>query len=137
MPPAERYGPDDPREWLRQARVDLAMARAEVPGVDAMEPFCFHAQQSAEKAIKALLLHRGIRFPHVHDLDRLLVLLSDHGVEAPDTVREADRLSEYAVLTRYPLDREPVTVEQRREAVEIAETVLRWTEHLISHSSGA
>jgi HEPN domain-containing protein len=136
MPPAERYRPDDPREWLRQARVDLAMARAEVPGVDAMEPFCFHAQQSAEKAIKALLLHLGIRFPHVHDLDRLLVLLSDHGVDAPDAVREADKLSDYAVLARYPLDREPTTAEQRREAVEIAETVLRWAERLIGSSAG-
>lgn len=72
MPP-ERFPPDDPREWLRSARSDLALAGAEVPGADP-EGFCFHAQQAAEKAIKGVLLAHGIRFPYVHDLGALLAL---------------------------------------------------------------
>ena len=32
----------------------------------------FHAQQAAEKAIKAVLLHEGIAFPRTHDLTELV-----------------------------------------------------------------
>lgn len=58
MPP-ERFAPDDPREWLRQARVDLRVARLAPDDLE-REPFAFHAQQAAEKALKAVLLTRGI-----------------------------------------------------------------------------
>ncbi|MBI3952058.1 MAG: HEPN domain-containing protein [Acidobacteria bacterium] len=37
-----------------------------------LEDLCFNAQQAVEKAIKALLLHRGLRFPYVHDLTQIL-----------------------------------------------------------------
>jgi HEPN domain-containing protein len=32
-------------------------------------------QQAAEKAIKGMLIHFGIRFPYVHDLAALLALI--------------------------------------------------------------
>jgi HEPN domain-containing protein len=73
-----------------------------VPGAD-LEAFCFHAQQAAEKAIKGVLLSRGIRFPYVHDLGALLSLAARHGVLVPDEIAAADRLTDYAVLTRYPV----------------------------------
>jgi hypothetical protein len=37
-----------------------------------LEDLCFDAQQAAEKAIKAVFIRRGERFPFVHDLDDLL-----------------------------------------------------------------
>lgn len=123
MPP-ERFPPDDPREWLRQARVDLGVARLAPEGMD-REPFAFHAQQAAEKALKAVLLARGIHFPLVHDLDRLLELLERGGVSTPDTVRRAGVLSGYAVITRYPHPDE-VADEEFRGALHIAEAVALW-----------
>lgn len=134
MPP-ERYEPDDPRAWLRHASSDLALARADVPGVG-MEAFCFHAQQAAEKAIKAVLLKERVPFPYVHDLGRLLHLAADKGIAVPEEVRAANRLSDYAVFLRYPFAGTPVGAAQRREAVEIAETVLRWAEDIVDHSTG-
>jgi len=62
--PLERFPPDDPREWLNRARSNLAQAKVEHPAVY-LEDLCLHAQQAAEKAIKALLLQRGIRFPYI------------------------------------------------------------------------
>jgi HEPN domain-containing protein len=57
----ERYPPEDPREWLNRAQSNLGLAR--VKGNDIyLEDLCFHAQQAAEKAIKALLIKRGIEF---------------------------------------------------------------------------
>jgi len=83
MPP-ERRAPDDPVEWLNRARSSLARARAGagLPGVY-LEDLCFDAQQAAEKAIKALLLHRAIAFPFVHDLAELVTVLQRSGEEVP------------------------------------------------------
>jgi len=56
---AERYPPDDPREWLNRARSSLIQAQALQPGIS-FEDLCFNAQQAAEKAIKALLIRRSV-----------------------------------------------------------------------------
>ena len=73
MPPRERFPPDDPREWLNRARSNLAKAKTRIVDVY-WEDLCFDAQQAAEKAIKAVLIHHGVEFPYVHDLNRLLAL---------------------------------------------------------------
>jgi HEPN domain-containing protein len=129
MPP-ERFPPDDPREWLRSARSDLALAEANVPGAD-LEAFCFHAQQAAEKAIKGVLLSREIRFPYVHDLGALLALAARHGVLVPDAITAADRLTDYAVLTRYPVS-DAVTEDEHREAIMLARRVVNWADSEIA-----
>ncbi|HEY7491329.1 MAG TPA: HEPN domain-containing protein [Candidatus Tectomicrobia bacterium] len=123
----ERFWPDDPREWLNRARSNLARAKAKLSGVY-LEDLCFDAQQAAEKAIKALLIERGVVFPYVHDLARLVTLLEAAGQEIPEVVRRAEELTRYAVVTRYPGLAEPVTEEHYREAVTIAEAVVRWAE---------
>ena len=35
----------------------------------------FHAQQAAEKALKAVLIERAVRFPRTHDLEALTELV--------------------------------------------------------------
>ena len=54
---------------------------------------CFDAQQAAEKALKAVLIGRGIEFPYVHDLARLLSLLEEGGETVPAAVRKAATLT--------------------------------------------
>ena len=67
-------------------------------------------------------------FPYVHDLALLLLILEESGEEIPKSVRHAPRLTPYAVDTRYPGVERPVSEEEYREAVAIAETVVRWAE---------
>lgn len=124
---AERFPPDDPREWLNRARSNLARARQHAGGVY-LEDLCFDAQQAAEKAIKALLIARGAEFPYVHDLVRLLSLLDDAGLSVPAPVWRAKELTRYATTTRYPDAGVPVSEAQYVDAVEIAETVVGWAE---------
>jgi HEPN domain-containing protein len=124
MPP-ERLPPNDPRQWLNRARSDLALATAEQIAVY-LEDLCFHAQQAAEKALKGLLLSRGIRFPYVHDLGILVNLLEDNGVRVPREVLEAVVLSGYAVESRYPGSAEPITEEEHQRAVVLSERVVDW-----------
>lgn len=127
MNPPERYSPDDPREWLNRARSNLVLARNRVPGAY-LEDLCFEAQQAAEKAIKGVMISRQIDFPYVHDLALLLWHLEESGEKIPETVRRAATLTPYAVDTRYPGVGGPVSEQQYREAVEIAEAVTRWAQ---------
>ena len=127
MKPPERFPPDDPREWLNRARSNLALARNRIPGAY-LEDLCFEAQQAAEKAIKAVMIARGIDFPYVHDLNRLLALLEEAGEAIPETIRKAESLTTYAITTRYPSAGSPISVQEHREAVEIAEAVVQWAE---------
>ena len=105
------------------------MARAHNRVPDAyIEDLCFDAQQAAEKALKALMIRRGIDFPYIHDLARLMDILEAQGERIPATVQRAVRLTRYAVSTRYPGPQEPVTEQDYAEAIELAEGVLRWAE---------
>ena len=130
MKPPERFSPDDPREWLNRARSNLAMARNRVPDAY-LEDLCFEAQQAAEKAIKAVMISRNIEFPYVHDLAHLLSLLEEVGEIIPESVLKAEELTSYAVDTRYPGLSSPVEEQEYVDAVEIAETVVRWAEERV------
>ena len=131
MPP-DRFPPDDPRAWLAAAADDLALAGADVPGVESLEPYCFHAQQAAEKAIKAVLIARGLDFPRSHNLASLLHLAHVGGLQVPADVQRADTLTAFAVTMRYPgPPDDPIEPDERAQAVAIATAVLRWAEAIV------
>ena len=127
MTPPERFSPDDPREWLNRARSNLVLAKNRAPGVY-VEDLCFEAQQAAEKSIKAVMISRNIDFPYVHNLALLLSILEESGVTIPNKVRRAARLAPFAVDLRYPGVAPPTSEEEYRDAVAIAEAVIRWAE---------
>ena len=119
MPP-EPLRPDDPREWLKRARSNLARAKARIPDVY-LEDLCFDAQQVAEKSLKAVLIHRGLEFPYSHDLSRLLTLLDNTGKKVPKDVRQVARLTRFAVDTRYPGLSSPVSEREYQTALRLAD----------------
>jgi HEPN domain-containing protein len=86
--------------WYGQARFDLEAARASVAAGN-HEWACFQAQQSAEKALKALLLRQGKRRFPSHSVHDLLAEVTKLAPEF-DAVSEAQRLDQYYIPTRYP-----------------------------------
>ena len=132
----EGRSPDDPREWLNRAKSNLVRAKADIhlPGIY-LEDLCFDAQQAAEEAIKAVLIRLAVRFPYVHDLMALLALIEQNGTSVPEPVREAGRLTRFAVVTRYPGIAEPVTREEYERAVAITEVVVHWADSIIRRQS--
>ena len=129
MKEPERFMVDDPHEWLNRARSSLEIAKNRGPQIY-LEDLCFGAQQAAEKAIKALMIKRGIDFPYVHDIARLLSLLRESGEAIPDAVGNARKLTRFATVTRYPMN-QVVTEQHYQEAVSVAEAVLRWVQKRI------
>lgn len=134
MPPS--LTPGSPADWLARSRSSLALAKVNKPVECYWEDLCFHAQQAAEKALKAVLLHRGIPFRFVHDLNELLSVLAAGGVSIPARLRESGTLNEFAVMTRYPGPYEAVTEDDYRRAVELAEAVVEWAAVILQTRPG-
>ena len=119
------------REWLRYARSNLGLAKLAKPPDVLWEDLCFEAQQAAEKAVKAVLVFRGIDFPKTHLIADLLVILSCSGEAVPEELWRADLLSDYAVTTRYPRRGASLGEPEYRSAVEVSERVVQWAEAII------
>jgi len=128
--PHEGHFSGSPADWLRYARSDLELARVVRPDEVLFEGLCFHAQQAAEKALKAVLIAKGVPPPKTHNIRTLLDLLPQELV-APQEIEDAASLTDYAVTSRYPGDFESVDEEEYKEAVRLAETVVIWAERII------
>jgi HEPN domain-containing protein len=128
--PLETNKANSPTAWMESARSDLAVAKIPLPPGGMYEQLCFHAQQSVEKSIKAVLLALQIEFPFTHNLQILFDLLSLH-IEVPGHLQNASDLTEYAVTMQYPGDLEPVSESNYHYALELAEPVFRWAEETV------
>jgi HEPN domain-containing protein len=120
-------------EWIAKAEGDFATARRELKAADHpnYDAVCFHAQQCAEKYLKAFLQDANIAFPKTHDLAGLLA--SAIVLEPTWTSMTADlnALTAFAVEFRYPGD--SAELAEATEAFKICENVrevIRGTFHL-------
>lgn len=91
-------------EWVDKAEGDFATAQRELrarttPNFDAA---CFHAQQCAEKYLKARLQEAAIPIPYTHDLIALLNVLLPVEPAWSTLVSDLRALSVFAVMFRYP-----------------------------------
>ncbi|MCL6613559.1 MAG: HEPN domain-containing protein [Firmicutes bacterium] len=92
----------------------------------------FHAQQTMEKALKAVLLVRGIPYRRTHDLAELLDLCADAGIEVPSELALVDEYTPFAVMRRYEIDDYDASTLDRVKATHLANMALRWAETLVA-----
>ena len=95
------------------------------------EDLCFWAQQAAELAIKAVYQQHGWLFPFIHDLAQLLNGLQLQGLTIPAEVQQAQKLTVFATLARYPGLVAPASEANYNEAIKIAKDVVAWAESLV------
>jgi len=118
--------------WLKRARSNLERAKmGKVTEGILYEDLCFDAQQAVEKSLKAILIKLNQSFPKTHSIGILLKLIEETGVEIPKNINQAKLLTSYAVDARYPGDYEPVSKEEYKEALKIAEDVFKWLDNII------
>jgi HEPN domain-containing protein len=122
MRSAEQVIWDLVHEWLACAEEDLHVAQ-ELMGRERISynPVGFHAQQAAEKFIKALLTCHQIPFPKTHNIEELLVLAEKAASGILDELRDVMRLSPYGAVIRYPGDRPILTRQDGADAVRLAD----------------
>ena len=123
--PSENLSTGSSLEWLRYAQSDLELAQISAPAMVMLEGLCFHAQQAAEKSLKAVLIAFKIPYPKTHSIRKLLDILSEK-MEIPEDLQEAAILNDYAVTTRYPGAVEPIEDDEYYQAISLAKAVYTW-----------
>jgi HEPN domain-containing protein len=76
----------------------LAIAEAPLPDGAFYEDLCFHAQQAAEKALKAVYQRQEWKFRYTHDIEELISGLLKMGLDVPPEV--GDQMEAAAKLRR-------------------------------------
>ena len=115
---------------LSRAAEDEAAARELLP-VDRVTDaiIAFHAQQTVEKVLKAVLALREVEFPFTHDLRALEEQCASNGIVVPSELENLDLLTPYAARARYEAP-DPATVD-RKTALALASTALDWGRGII------
>lgn len=114
------------RGWIRKADSGLLALEGSI-SVGALDAACFHAQQAAEKYLKAYLVQQGIEFPLTHNLAKLLELCSTVDPSFRSLESVAGPLTPYAVEMRYDSDFWPddqVAEEARAAAMTVKQFLL-------------
>ncbi|MHB9028395.1 MAG: HEPN domain-containing protein [Candidatus Latescibacterota bacterium] len=109
-------------QWITYADEDLTAAN-HIFTLKSCVPYrliAWHAQQCAEKYIKAYLVFHHVDFPYTHRILYLLELCPERD-RWDNSLAEAEILTPFAVMTRYPGEDEPVSAHEAKHAVKIAE----------------
>ncbi|MCA9381859.1 HEPN domain-containing protein, partial [Candidatus Dojkabacteria bacterium] len=93
--------PDRYKVWLKQAKFDLQAARKSHEG-KFYEWACFQSEQSAEKALKAVLVHAGWRPPKMHKLSVLIGFCNHANDHFKRTKLNFHDLESFTFISRYP-----------------------------------
>lgn len=112
--------------WISHAEEDLRLAQhgLKLKSSCPYKLIAYHAQQCAEKYLKAYLVSHNIDFPYTHNISLLLELCADKA-DWTEKIKDAEELTPFAITTRYPGEYEDVTKENAMQAIKIAKAVKR------------
>lgn len=112
-------------QWIDKAEHDYFAALYLLESSETDVPYdvvCFHAQQCAEKYLKAVGVHEKMPVPRTHDLMELLSLLPS-SIRPSMPAEELAELNPYGIDIRYPGFFESVTREDASRALAIANRI--------------
>lgn len=87
------------------------------------EKIYFELQQSAEKLLKSILSKHAIIFPKSHDIEQIIDLCKQHGIELVENVEMLIELSDYAVEGRYSIIHDDLN--ESEKYIEIIEKLIK------------
>ena len=125
MPPEDaRF--EDSRAWLGRAELDLRAADLELgsPESGLWGDVAFHAQQAAEKSLKAFLAWHDKPFRKTHSIEEIGQACAAIDPGLGEFVDAAAPLTEFAWKFRYPGDGIDPTREEAERAVAVARRLM-------------
>lgn len=123
--------PTNPQAWVDKAEEDYKLAQLSLRRkLPLTYGATYHAQQCGEKYLKALLVDRGLIPPRTHDLVALSNQCVYAGIMIPVSTADQQRLSDYAMQSRYP-GNDP-TVDEAKDALSIAKAIRKFARKLLS-----
>jgi HEPN domain-containing protein/predicted nucleotidyltransferase len=131
---------EEAHRWLAHARSDVRLGRLalelykeDAPSLGAA---AFHAQQAAEKALKAFLIFHQQPFPKTHSIKQLLQLCAKIDPASAPLVEESyDVLSQCVTQGRYPDMFQPPTLEEAQESLRKAEMLFHFVWQKLSSAA--
>lgn len=122
----------DVAEWMRFAEMDQTVAKhlntAIIP--TPFEVICFHCQQAAEKALKAVIVSYNEIPEKTHDMDKLIKNIKAKYDVPATIVLKARSLTKYAATLRYP-DAPEVGTFLTNKALQDMESVIEWVKEIL------
>lgn len=123
------------RRLLGAAQNDELMARSVLPVKGVTDAGVGNlVQQAVEKAIKAVLAARAVKFPFTHDLEHLREVAKDAGIDLPRTLDEVEDLTPFALAERYGSE-SPLALD-RGQAMRWAGAAIAWASACIDDAQG-
>ena len=122
-------------QWIKLAEIDYGVAEHlyQTYYPKPYEIICYHCQQSAEKAIKAVIVEGGAKggMPKLHDLSFLLNQIKNEVKIEEKYYDYADALTPYGVSIRYPNE---LFLEEKhaKEALQMSKEILEWAHNLVA-----
>lgn len=122
------------QEWLKLASEDLASAKVLLKE-NIYNQVCFHAQQTAEKSLKALI-ELKMKVPKEHRLPKLFELCKELGYELSQFREGMEYLDMFYTSTRYPfvvgiLPSGSPSKQDAEKSLSIANDVYRFCQNLL------
>jgi len=121
------------RNWFLNADEDLrgAIALHDLDSSKYMRFVPYHCQQAAEKSIKGYLAYSKVKFEKTHDIGQLASLILPLRPELESQLREAAKLTIYAIQFRYPDAGDEPTADDSKFAIRVAKGVFEAMRSLI------
>jgi HEPN domain-containing protein len=117
---------------MASAEADLLACKAILAAaMPSYETASFHAQQAAEKALKALLIRHQVRYSKTHDQGELLQLAEPVAAGIARALPDVEGLTPHAVDTRYPTANGPVDRDTAARDLATAERVCNHARSLL------
>ena len=121
-------------QWIKLAEMDYGVAEHlyQTYYPKPYDIICYHCQQSAEKAIKSVIVAGGAKggMPKLHDLSFLLNQIKNTVRIEEKYYDYADALTPYGVSIRYPNE---LFLEEKhaKEALRMSKEILEWVHKLV------
>jgi len=117
-----KHESDLAKGWILKGDSDLANAKRTVASDGPYDTACFHAQQAAEKYLKAVMAAHGLDIPRTHDLEEIQLLCVEFIRDDGFRNLALEELSDYAVSVRYDFEFWP-DVKTAADAIDIVDHV--------------
>ncbi len=116
------------KNWIERANGDLKIGKDEFKETDPVtEAISFHMQQCVEKYLKSFLIFHNKKIRKTHDITELINECSDIENDFNSLYDfDVDRLTEYAVETKYPGYSVIPSNEETQTAIKVAEKVKKF-----------
>ena len=113
------------RGWLLRTSEDLRAGRHDLTAIPPLlNDVAFHAQQCAEKSMKALLVHRQRPFRKTHNLTELGHAVVTLEPSLTELMKRASLMTEFAWRFRYPGEQASASWDDATDALDTAAAVL-------------